>query len=111
MREGDSPRFTNGLIAAGQGNVAKVGRPLHVAIIANQKLAAPNRSISPVAAPVEANSDDRLNQSMFRHAAGYVGVMVLYCDNSQSFPFAALFGIARRGVGGMQIVDHHARVD
>jgi len=106
-----APRLADGLVAARQADVAQVGRPAKVLVIADQELAAPDRPIGAVAGAVERDPEDRPGQPVLGHATGHVRMVVLHGKQLDALPGRALPGVARRGVVRVQVVGQHLRPD
>src|SRR6202043_1891945 len=75
-----APGVANGCVPAGQWHVAKMTPPFEAREIRHQKFPAPDRSIGAVAGAVKGHADDLALQSILRHAAGNVGMMMLHSD-------------------------------
>jgi hypothetical protein len=99
-----APRLTRGELAARQRHGGEVRSALEARVAADQDLAAPQRSIGPEPAAVEAHADQLPVERVVHHAARHVRMVVLHQHQLDiRFSCGAVMRVAARGVVGMQI--------
>src|SRR5215831_2855644 len=92
---GVAPWLADGLHAAGHGHRFEGGEPPVMTIVCQQELTAPDRAIFAKAESVNCDPEDgrRIKrQSVFRHTAGDVRMMMLHFDEWPAFIRRSLFG-------------------
>ena len=105
VRECHPPRFADRLVAARKRNRPQVCDAAKPAVIADEKLTAPDRAVRAVTGSVECHADDRLVQPVLGHARRHVRMVVLHSHKPHSrFRDGPLQRVAGRGVIGVQVV-------
>ncbi len=106
--ERHAQRLAGRRVAAGHGQVAEVAGAAEASGIAEQEFPPPDPTVGAVADAVEDHPDRLLFHAVFGQAGGQVGVVVLHRQPRQ---IATRFGVAGRGVVGMEIVGDQLRGD
>ena len=83
----------------------------NVAVITEQELATPDRTVGAPAGAVEADADDRPGQPVLGHAARHVRVVVLHRHNPDGGRAGPLESVAAGRIVRVEIVDEPVRHD
>ena len=109
VAESHAPGFADGGFAAGHGDVVEVGKSIEAMQAADEHFPAPDAPVDAVAGAIEGEADgfgiDSKPESMLGHASGYMGMMMLDRDETETAFSSPLFGPFGGEVTGMQIVD------
>ena len=108
QRQRDAPDVADRLIAAGQTNGPEGGEAGEAGEARDENLAAPRRAVGAIAGAVVRHTDDGPVESMLRHGARDVRVMVLHGNELDAFE---RLREACGEIVGMQVVRNDARRD